>query len=937
MRRRLFLALAAGTVVTGCGTPYGDRISVDYGRPQIGGSITVSDPKLYRREALINERRREVRYIDQLMVNSEKDGFVIGPEIAREVEVIRALAVTAGLSFDPAAGAGYQRSEQTASIRQEIDALQLQLQLEQLKRDAALFRAGLAEQAVPSRDNLGAPTVAGAATALPALSPTDASDLVTRIDALQATLAGRLGTSVAGPRAVAPPGNPIDQFRDRAAYRQVLTSARNAASLDELHDIDGAALYRLTFQVTTLPPNKDYLRTAGIVEMHPVEGSGPDGDEIVDIYLRWLGYLNQSTAEAGGGSIDSFLVSSQLFSRIDFYYASRPPAAATAPPVPARRSRGRAAARAPAAAPAPACPGLVSSAYSDAAPPQGCARISFVAPDLPASSAAAGGVSRTMGMVVDRDLREVEGTQTYGRAMSLLLRPDIADALLEPGRCELRPVGQRRQLNAAGPVGLADTSVSAAMASLTAVPLIAQTIDRLAAGTMSAPLRTALDRERARLVDVADRSRRLLEALSERCPAGGQLVPPPRIIVPERFAQVVRAESVVRVYEVGPREQVQQASTAARAAEAFSLAAAINAKAPSAGAAAKAGLGYSRNAVGKADLIERLPVVVGYAQARGTWTNSSDGAASRQARFGWLLGPRVNTVDLRRGRLELEQGQRTYDLSADLSVSGWRTRLPLEIRTAWSPDWRSRDFVSAMDPRGPSRSVVVELNPSPAEFAQLTQRLGFGPVGRGLRPATVAQIAPNKVRACMAATLVIRGENLWRAGDVIIGGRRMGADALSVLPDMRGLTVEIPAKSSFPDVSDQHVDVQVLTPYGIAQAQGGLTIDGYDAKGCDTPDAPADGPAVSAVSPEVVNACSAPTFELAGSDLEKLTRVRFGAAEGTLAVAVAKAKVRNVSFTSAQLATVSYEVATMQFFAGEKPAGPGRAIRLVERNCGGKE
>ena len=415
-------------------------------------------------------------------------------------------------------------------------------------------------------------------------------------------------------------------------------------------------------------------------------------------------------------------------------------------------------------------------------------------------------------------------------------------------------------------------------------------------------------------------------------------MPAQHIAVPPHFAEIVGKESVVRVYEVGPREQVQQTSTAARAAEAFSLAAAISAKAPSAGVAARAGLGYSRNATGKVDIIERLPVVVGYAQARGTWTNSYDGAASRQARFGWLLGPRVNSVDPRRGKLELEQGQRTYDLSADLSVSGWRTRLPLQVRTAWSPDFRSRDFASAMDARGPTRVVNVDLNPSPAEFAQLTQLLGFGPAGRGLRPATIAQLAPNKIKACMAATLVVRGDNLWRATDVIIGGRRVGADGVSVLPDMRGLTVEIPAKTSFPDISDQHVDVQVLTPYGVAQTQGALTIDGYDAaKGCDKPDAPAEGPAVSAVNPEVVNACSAPTFELAGTDLEKLTRVRFGAADGTLAAAGAEAKVRNVSFTSAQLATVGSEVATMQFFAADKPAGPGRAIRLVERNCGGKE
>ena len=498
MRSRLATVLLAGTIVAGCASPYGDRLAIDYSRPQIGGSITVSDPKLYRREALINERRREVRYIDQLMANSEKDGFVIGPEIAREVEVIRALAVSAGLTFDPAAGAGYQRSEQTASIRQDIDALQLQLQLDQLKRDAALFRAGLANQTAPSRDNLGAPTAAGAAASPPALTPADASDLTARIDALQSTLAGRLGATVAGPRGVTLAGNPIDQFRDRAAYRQVLTSSRNAASLDELHDLDGASLYRLTFQVTTLPPTRDYLRTAGIVEMQPVEGSRPDAEEIEDIYLRWLGYLNQRATESGSQSIDSFLVSSQLFSRLDLIYDLGTSVAA----MPAKKSvkgrSGGAAGSAPVAGPAVVCPGLVSSAYSDVIPSKGCTRVSFVAPDLPATSAAAAGVNRSMGMVVDRDFRELERPVAYNRAMSLLLDPQVADALLDTGRCALRPESQRRRLVAASREGLADTSVNAAIASLTAVPLIAQTIDRLADGTRSAPLRAALERENGR-------------------------------------------------------------------------------------------------------------------------------------------------------------------------------------------------------------------------------------------------------------------------------------------------------------------------------------------------------------------------------------------------------------------------------------------------------
>jgi hypothetical protein len=140
---------------------------------------------------------------------------------------------------------------------------------------------------------------------------------------------------------------------------------------------------------------------------------------------------------------------------------------------------------------------------------------------------------------------------------------------------------------------------------------------------------------------------------------------------------------------------------------------------------------------------------------------------------------------------------------------------------------------------------------------------------------------------------------------------------------MRGITVELPANTSFADITSQKVDVQVLTPYGIARYRDPLVIDGYEDKGCDKAETKAEGPAVTGVSPDAVNICSSPTFKLVGSDLDKLTLV---------------AKERNVTFTAAQLATIATEFETMQFFAGDKPAGPGKAIRLVSRNCStGKE
>lgn len=936
------VALLLSTTLTACATPYGDNLAIDYGRKQILGSITVSDAKLYRREALINERRREVRYIDSLLANTEKDGFIIGPEIDREVEVIRALALNGGLSFDPAVGKSNRNTGETAAIQQQIDTLTLQMQLDQLKRDAELFREKLGAQTVPSSDTLGKAGTPVTSAAAPTLTPADTAALVSRIDELQTALAGRLGATVAGPRGVTLAGNPIDQFRDRAAYRTLLTTARNAASLDELHDIDGAALYRLTFQVTTLPPEKSYLRTAGLVEMAPIEGNVPDEPELKDIYLRWIDYLSRGDApEQISLTSGSFLVSGQLFSIVKFLYDDGSSALAS-PATPARNGRAR-------AVPQPArlaCPGLASVDMDDGA----CASTIFAAPDFQATSNSLAGDNRTMGDVVNLDFPRLQ--KGYSDALTLIDRPGVADALLQPGECKLLPAAQRSQIDRSAEAGQLDTLVSASLMTLSAAPFLGQSLDRVAQSGGSDKLRAAATKEEVRLLSLVQKASAVLGSLAaKRCAPGAQVFKAQEIVVPARFRSAVVVPTKVRVYEVGPREQVQQVSTAARAAEAFSLALAVSAKAPASGIAGNVGLGYARSAIGKADVVERLPLVVGYAQAAGTWTGATppmatDAADSvgpapqpaplvKSARFGWILGPRVNTVDPKRGTLDLQQGQKTYDLSADISVSGWRTRLPLQVRTAWSPEWRSRQFVNAMDQAGPKQVEWIRLNPSASEFGALTQQLGFGGVGQGVRSALIDRFRPVQVKACAAATLVLHGDNLWRATDIVIGGMRLGGDAIAVLPDMRGITVDIPAKTSFADISGQKVEIQVLTPYGVAEAREPLVIDGYDVKGCDKPDAAPEGPSISSVSPDSANVCSSPTFELTGTDLDKLTRVRFGATDGKLAAAATKAKKRNVTFTADQLATVASEVETMQFFAGDKGAG-AKPIRLVSRNCGGK-
>jgi hypothetical protein len=101
--------------------------------------------------------------------------------------------------------------------------------------------------------------------------------------------------------------DPQDQFRDVQAYRSVLRQALSAAHLDDIHDHEGHALYRLQFQVTAFPGEQPDL--LGVVEL---DASGPtanvEDSEVTRLYRRWLRHtasrLNQVLPKRRGFYVD---------------------------------------------------------------------------------------------------------------------------------------------------------------------------------------------------------------------------------------------------------------------------------------------------------------------------------------------------------------------------------------------------------------------------------------------------------------------------------------------------------------------------------------------------------------------------------------------------------------------------------------------------------
>jgi len=89
MKRLSYVALVS-SMLAACANPYELKLnSINMEAAQKPGVIQFSDPKLYKREALINERKGERTYLNKLLDKTENDDFKIEPEIVRELEKVQ--------------------------------------------------------------------------------------------------------------------------------------------------------------------------------------------------------------------------------------------------------------------------------------------------------------------------------------------------------------------------------------------------------------------------------------------------------------------------------------------------------------------------------------------------------------------------------------------------------------------------------------------------------------------------------------------------------------------------------------------------------------------------------------------------------------------------------------------------------------------------------
>lgn len=891
----LSVSLASATIaLSACSTPYSDRLSViDWNATPALGTISVSQPRLFQRASLINERRLDTDWLSQQLEASRTIDFK--PEIARELEQITAVAAALGLAFDPASAVNYRRANDTGDLQQQIQVIKLQWQLDQLKRDAELAREKFATQtelvnSVPNSAGVSAPP-----PAVSGVSAAAVDQLKSSIDRLITSITTRLDVDGKPPAIAQTSANPADVFRDRSAYRDLLKSARNAASLDDLHDHGGAALIRLNFQAMVLP-DRATSNIPGVIQMKitpPVMESA----DVQRLYRSWLDYVNQklNTHSAMGWQANNEILISGAadnFDLVEYLFAPAPPAPShAAAEAKAKTKAGKKGNTNSSAAPAlagvatPVCPGWLLHGRREV---PGCERLVFAIPKFAGTSGQEGATS-TLEQYATWFNRNVSDDADRTQFIASHQRV-VAHAKTLAASCRLPTV----VASAPNEVIMLDQDLRQAQIRSTAGDVFAalyRHIRRLR--DIAGPI---TDAEAQLIATRAARAKQLLltfeQVAYDGCDTEARRAfrnSMPNLYVPFSFSDILNGDGRVVVYDIGPREQVQQVSTVSRVANSLALAVSLAASVPKSGAAANAAANYSRQSIGKAAALERAPALVGF----------SNGSS-----FGWVVGPKA-TLDPK-GSLKLEQSLRTLDLSVDLSVPRWWPSFTIETTTAWVPNRNAvtSGTVQLESSRSVQEKVPLEANDS--DYMVLTARLMQGGL-KETRPVSLQAdlLSRQSVSACRATSIYLQGPNIWRAENVLIAGYRLDQGAITVSPDMNGVLLNVPALDELVgDIAANTVPVFVLTRYGSIWGDVGYVPRPAGGSCKPVVKKVPDGPSITSVVPTQFRAGADVVFTIIGNKFDGLNKVTINGQPGTLIVDKGGKRMQ-ARFTATQTASLS--------------------------------
>jgi hypothetical protein len=786
--------------------PYFTAMEIDEGTPQAKALIRLSHPQVFTREALITDRYRERDHLIAGLGRADWN-LAFTPQLRRDLSQISALSGQLGLSFDPAAAVGFagQRAafEQGAernALASEIETVRLQAELLRVQRDLEALRAGTGTGPT-------GPTTAPAAAQAPGSLPVPPLPSTTRaIEDLAKVLTDVIAKIEAPARASGLTTSPEEQYTDLAAYRARLRSDLSATQLDDVHDLDGNALYRFQFRAHLMPPSEPRNRW-GLAQLVP----GPPllGDDDVRIlYFTWLAHVTARLNLLNrAGTIDTNDTYLRLGRATYLYRVAEIPVGKPGVlriAVMARESETLRTEE------------LIERFLGD---PRKL-------PDLKAARKRAElhlGISGAPRLVVSRRETGWRGSECGATALPAAVSNgtqmvddyELAEATIQATlSIEAAIAGLERgslRRTARGEALLADLRARAARFDA---------IFRDAAALLNA-WRTPDTDDFEECLSVADTIRRRARHMPDKfCEA---------IIAdwdetwkgPDACGLDVDAKAKARgdayAYAAQPELQEQRLSTLASAANSLNLALAVAAADPQSGLGGQAAANHMRAAVGKVDAIERTPLVVGFASGHG----------QADATFGWVFGPKV-FVDAQEETLELRQTLAARQVFADLSLPAWWPAVELSVTSAWVHNWYAgEDYLEKENwsETTTTKPMRVDLPMARGDLDAFTDHLRQFALRQalGLNSAHIYSVSPAKVKGCKeGVTFLIEGPDLWRDPTVYLRGQKH--ESVSVLPDMAGIaaTFKLETLPRFPQGAGD--ELTVVTQRGSDSSPIELTL-----------------------------------------------------------------------------------------------------------------
>lgn len=843
--------LAPLMLLTSCSlkdTPYALSLTdVDETGPQKPAVITISDPQVYARETLINDRRREIEFLQDLLEKSKTASFE--PQLARDLSSVAAMRAELGLAFDQTALIKNEREDELDQLIFERDRLKLEQQV--LIEQKRLEKMQTEDFEVTPRDendtNDTNPINGPGAPGTP-----DSGSTLSSLRNYAQGLQSRLNSEA--PKKSQINQSPSDDFRDREAYRAELRSALAAVNLDDLHDFSGNTLYRLQFDVVVAPgETKNKFGIADLTLRPP----RLNAEQAQELYLRWIGAfansVNQEVFDASG--------SADAERRLNIYEdvaqllgleLSRPfgPNGKVLPTRPVSKFHlpssafvnvsSRAydpAAGTPRERDAKFCLNILQSDDPSVAGPS-AREVLTCATKYPASFLAGEGGDFILFFLSDLSqtikddpnpgspytLESFVGLETADIPAALRAAPFFADAQRRRdlhSACGIPRTNNfntvlSRHVNLWGqelsdPTSTAIPEQFAFHAMLEDMAIAAIEIHNATRSVSSAIKGIGEQVDRAFIDEVNERAENYLFVLIQTAPdekkkgcadhIGKQLSAVPTQFLTRLLADPncnLNGESCalngkVFAYGTTPVELANRTSTITSAARSLELALAATANFAQAGAAGDLDVAFMRSSSGNAEAIERTPIVVGYSDRRSTdfdeqvWYNE-DTLPS----FGWVFGPtpRINAEE---NEIVLEQVLKRHNVTADISIPAWWPKVELDYGSAWAANWNNGTLIDRDDDRRRANLIEVDLPMNESDLDMLTTHLANASLpGSGVEIAEtrIDNVWPETVAACTGdITFLIEGSNVWRGTEIYLGGIR--ARNVTVLPDMKGIAATV--------------------------------------------------------------------------------------------------------------------------------------------------